>query len=178
MTILVTSFDTWLNHQRDNASDRLLEQVEEIIDSDDDWGDGHPVYFCRKLPVDIAQAGGLTIEAIEARQATTVICCGMAESRSILTLESNARRRNHKLLTTVDLNPLLPLLSFTGLSHDAGRFVCEGLYYEILGYAMDCPPGHIRSLFVHVPCFHDNNGPYLIADFMEIFNFCRHSHRP
>lgn len=198
--ILLTSFQTWLPHQTSNSSDDLLEKIAQL--------DGLPasLTFLRQLPVDVSQASRCAIAKIEELQPDCIICCGMAESRSTLTVESCATRRdslflirlysycmtfarflkvkklqdflpilfgiNHRpnsilLKTSVNLDTLLEVTSATEISHDAGKFVCEGLYYEVLN--------HLRQrnfnspcIFVHVPVLTPDNSQSIVADFQRI----------
>jgi pyroglutamyl-peptidase len=115
--ILLTSFQTWLPHQKSNSSDDLLEQIETVNFTNLD------LIFLRKLPVHTAKASYQTIKQIKHLQPDFVICCGMAESRTLLTIESNATWREQKIDTSIDLEKLVEGLSFTQISQDAGKFV-------------------------------------------------------
>lgn len=99
-----------------------------------------------------------------------IIALGEARSRMILTLEENAKnisscsipdnRGNFKkderildnddvLYTKVDINKVKDLVEF---SSDAGKFVCNNLYYHLLNYNPH------KTLFIHVPnCLDDEN---------------------
>lgn len=99
-----------------------------------------------------------------------IIALGEARSRMILTLEENAKnisscsipdnRGNFKkderildnddvLYTKVDINKVKDLVEF---SSDAGKFVCNNLYYHLLNY------NPYKTLFIHVPnCLDDEN---------------------
>lgn len=125
-TILLTSFQTWLPHQQSNASDDLLGEMQK-----QDFSTAS-LSFLRQLPVDVPQASHRVIADIKALQPERIICCGMAESYHKLVIESNATCQEKLLRTSVDLEKLVAELSFTEISHNAGKFVCEGLYYEIL----------------------------------------------
>lgn len=159
--ILLTSFQPWLSHHISNSSDDLLEilQNQEF--------DRLSLHFLRHLPVDIRQAGQSVIKAIQSLQPDGVICCGMAEKRTNLTIESNARQENDQLQTQVNLASLLSHLSHTHLSHDAGKFVCEGLYYHILNYLRPFRP-QPPCLFVHVPLLKADNTALIVQDFRQI----------
>jgi pyroglutamyl-peptidase len=151
--ILLTSFETWLPHQPANSSDDLLA----------DWQgrSREQLFFSRRLPVDIPQASERVIKAIESHDFDIVLCCGMAESRYCLTLESNARSSLDRLYTPICLETLVATLPHTALSHDAGQFVCEGLYYQVLKH-------HPKALFLHVPRLTDNNYLAIRQDFQAI----------
>ncbi len=156
--ILLTSFQTWLPHQKTNSSDDLLEEVAKL----DSFP--HALTFLRHLPVDIAQASERAIAKINELQPDIIICCGMAESRHQLSVESNASRGDKILKTLVDLDKVLHGLVKTTLSHDAGKFVCEGLYYSVLNHLQKNDLKK-HSVFVHVPILTSNNITEILTDF-------------
>lgn len=159
--ILLTSFDTWMPHQKSNASDDLFDQ----ISPGDFWPDA--LIFLRKLPVNEALAAKQAIAKIQEVQPDVVICCGMAEGRAILTVESQAFSHQDCLKTIVDLNQLVAELPHTAISHDAGKFVCEALYYSVLSY-LNSVGQPIPCIFVHVPILHPDNMEAIAADFSAI----------
>lgn len=159
--LLLTSFTTWLPHQRSNASDDLLEEIAQLHLDD-------PAFvFLRQLPVDVSQASHQAIATIEQLQPDGIICCGMAESRPNLTVESCARCGDSLLKTLVDLEQLVTGSAGTTISHDAGKFVCEGLYYEVL---KDLQARNLNRscIFVHVPVLTPANRSSILADFQLI----------
>lgn len=159
--ILLTSFTTWLPHQKSNASDDLLAEMQKE--------DANNISFSwlRKLPVNTPQASIFSINKIEEILPHTVICCGMAESRSLLTIESRADCGNKLLSTSVDLEALIAKLNHTEISNEAGKFVCEGLYYNVLQHLqkrqLNC-----QAIFVHVPLLTKENSPQIKEDFKLI----------
>lgn len=178
--ILLTSFQTWLPEQASNSSDDLLEKISklEIISPN--------LIFLRQLPVDVFIAASRVIAKIEELQPHSIICCGMAQSLSKLTVEScasceyapkpillpvfpaNSHLQDATLIkTSVDLDKLVAKLSETEISHDAGKFVCEGLYYQVLKYIKEHQI-NISCLFVHVPVLTPDNLPGIVADFRLI----------
>ncbi|AFZ36412.1 peptidase C15 pyroglutamyl peptidase I [Stanieria cyanosphaera PCC 7437] len=162
--LLLTSFQTWLPHQKSNSSDELLKIIQP------NQIDYAQLSFVRRLPVNIQQAAEVVISKIEAIQPHGIICCGMAESRQQLTIESNANYQESKLTTPVDLSDLISQLSNTSISHDAGRFVCEGLYYQVLEYCRTIK-FTLPCIFVHVPVLNPNNLAVIQADFQIIMKF-------
>ncbi|HBB33553.1 MAG TPA: hypothetical protein DDZ80_31480 [Cyanobacteria bacterium UBA8803] len=68
------------------------------------------------------------------------------------------------LKTSVDLETLVADLAVTEISHDAGKFVCEGLYYQVLKYLRDRHL-NINCIFVHVPVLTPHNSPHILSDF-------------
>jgi pyroglutamyl-peptidase len=161
--ILLTSFQTWLPHQKSNSSDDLLKEVAKLDSLP------HSLTFLRHLPVDISQASERAIAKINELQPDIIICCGMAESRHHLSVESNARQGDRVLNTLVDLDKLLHGLVKTTLSHDAGNFVCEGLYYSVLNHLQK---NEIKKhgIFVHVPVVTPNNLAEILTDFTLIMH--------
>lgn len=181
--ILLTSFKTWLPHQTSNSSDDLLKKISqlEIISAS--------LTFLRQLPVDVCAAASLVIAKIEELQPDIIICCGMAETRQKLTVESGATcedvsnrillpvsqeysnlPNSNLIKTSVDLEKLVVGLSDTKISHDAGKFVCEGLYYQVLKYLQDRQLNS-TCIFVHVPILTSANSPGIVADFRLIIEF-------
>ncbi|MEG4075511.1 peptidase C15 [Microcoleus sp. Pol14C2] len=159
--ILLTSFDTWLPHQESNSSDDLLAKISKIKS----WPDS--LTFLRKLPVDFQLAPKLAIAKINQLQPDTIICCGMAESRQKLTVESCACCDRDILKTAVNLEPLVADLAATEISHEAGKFVCEALYYAVLKHICDCQIA-AKCIFVHVPILTEENADIIVADFLLI----------
>ncbi|MEG4113054.1 MULTISPECIES: pyroglutamyl-peptidase I family protein [unclassified Microcoleus] len=159
--ILLTSFDTWLPHQESNSSDDLLAKISQIKSLPDS------LTFLRKLPVDFQLAPNLAIAQINQLQPDTIICCGMAESRQKLTVESCACCESDIMKTTVNLEPLLADLAATEISHEAGKFVCEALYYAVLKHLADSLLS-TKCIFVHVPILTEENADKIVADFLLI----------
>ncbi|MBW4682523.1 MAG: peptidase C15 [Microcoleus vaginatus WJT46-NPBG5] len=160
--ILLTSFETWLPHQVSNSSDDLLERVSQL--------DFLPssLTFLRKLPVDFELAPALALAKIEELQPDVILCCGMAEGREKLTVESRAVCGDDTLQTSVDLEKIISGLSVTEISHDAGKFVCEALYYSVLNYLCSSSCFQSQCIFVHVPILRDENLEPILADFLSI----------
>ncbi|MEG4245372.1 peptidase C15 [Microcoleus sp. MON2_D6] len=159
--ILLTSFDTWLPHQKSNSSDDLLAKISQIKSLPDS------LTFLRKLPVDFQLAPNLAIAQINQLQPDTIICCGMAESRQKLTVESCACCDSDILKTAVNIEPLVADLAATEISHEAGKFVCEALYYAVLKHICDSQiPA--KCIFVHVPILTEENADKIVADFLLI----------
>jgi pyroglutamyl-peptidase len=163
--VLLTSFDTWAAHQRSNASDDLLEKLLEHS-----LAPAH-AHVIRRIPVDFQRAPATVIAAIETVRPTVVICCGMAEQRSHLTLEAQGKRAGDILTTGLDLELLVQKTIATTISYDAGDFVCNHLYYEVLNYIQQHQLNS-QGLFVHVPVLNGQNLPSVLADFLSIVNHC------
>ena len=159
--LLLTSFATWEPHQRSNSSDDLLQAVAQ-----------HPAFpnelvFLRQLPVDFRLAPERVLRYWAQWQPQGLICCGMAEGRSKLSVESQGRRGEDAIASSLDLDALVAGLRRTEISHDAGTFVCNHLYYEVLRYGCDRAP-QAPCLFIHVPVLTAENSAGILADFLQI----------
>jgi pyroglutamyl-peptidase len=161
--ILLTSFTTWLPHQKSNSSDDLLLEVarHDLTTYDLTW--------LRQLPVDVELASCLVREKIHELQPDCIISCGMAEKRTLLNVESQASCGENVLQTTIDLDQLVVGTQAVEISYDCGKFVCEGLYYSLLDYLSQRQP-KIPCIFVHVPILTEENLPLIIADFLIIIH--------
>ena len=93
----------------------------------------------------------------------------MAESRQKLTIESCACCDTDMLKTAVNLESLIADLDTTEISHEAGKYVCEALYYAVLKHICDAKLA-AKCIFVHVPILTDENLDKIIADFLLIMN--------
>lgn len=166
--ILLTSFTTWLPHQKTNSSDDLLEEISQLYSKSLSFN------FIRLLPVDIELASSRVISKInQLGPDIIIICCGMAERRDSLSIESNATKGDTILKTTVDLEKLVDGLDRVTISHDAGKFVCEGLYYTALSYIFE-QKLNSSCIFVHVPILNENNLVPMVEDFMLILQKISH----
>jgi pyroglutamyl-peptidase len=161
--ILLTSFDVWKTHHKSNSSDDLLSHVSQITSLP------YSLKFVRKLPVDYQKAPDLVINHIKEFQPDITICCGMAETRHKLTVESNAIVGDVRLKTQINLTRLVQNLPDTEISHNAGKFVCEALYYSVLKHLDDSLPKS-QCLFVHVPLLSESNKDVIISDFLSIIH--------
>jgi len=161
--ILLTSFRTWHPAQPSNSSDDLLLKVLQL----------NPMpltlHGLRRVNVDFTLAPQQIVAQMHQLQPEGVVCCGMAESRPILTVESQARRGDRTLHTSIDLPHLVQGLNATHISHDAGRFVCNHVYYSVL-QAVEQSPTCRHGLFVHVPILTTKNCPLVITDLLQILN--------
>ncbi|MCY7279141.1 MAG: peptidase C15 [Phormidesmis sp. CAN_BIN44] len=159
--LLLTSFDIWQPHQRSNSSDDLLNEISQrdLI--------AHPFHFLRKIRVDFQTAPREVISTIDRLQPDVTICCGMAESRHTLTVESNGKSQGSVLQTPIDLAALIKGTIATQISHDAGNFVCNHLYYSVLSHLRETQPD-IICLFVHVPLLNEQNLDVVMRDFLTI----------
>ncbi|MBW4610001.1 MAG: peptidase C15 [Hassallia sp. WJT32-NPBG1] len=159
--ILLTSFDIWLPHQQSNSSDDLLIEVGKLNSL------AHDFTFLRQLPVDVQLASSQVQTKIDELKPNYIICCGMAESRKQLSVEKIASYAENILQTTVDLEQLVAEATAIEISHDCGKFVCEGLYYSVLDYLRQRQLT-VPCIFVHVPILTEENFGGIFADFLLI----------
>ncbi|PSB05967.1 peptidase C15 [filamentous cyanobacterium CCP1] len=159
-TALLTSFAPWRANHLSNSADDLL------VELSSQW-QKEPMHLLRQLPVNLPIAQSITVHKINQLQPDVVLCCGMAEFRNRLSLESRAVNRHRQLQTSANLEDLVAGLSLTEISHDAGRFVCNALYYGILNYLKCHSPGTL-CLFVHVPILTFENREGVVTDFCAI----------
>jgi pyroglutamyl-peptidase len=166
-SLLLTSFQTWLPHQLSNSSDDLiLELLHHRTVSPS-------LHVARQLPVDFFQAPLQAIALVNRLRPDVVVCCGMSEQRSQLNLESCAIAHHETLTTPFDVDELVTGLPHTTISDDAGRFVCNYLYYSLLRYIQDQGLS-TRCLFVHVPVLTDENRSLILHDFQKVLHRVGH----
>jgi pyroglutamyl-peptidase len=146
-----------------NSSDDLVGEILNRV------SETEALLTLRQLPVDYYAAPHQVLTHIATLQPHWIVCCGMAESRQQLTVESTARLGAKTLMTTVDLYGLIEGLSSTTISHDAGQFVCEHLYYSVLDY-LQSQNSSSQCVFVHVPLLTLENRVTIVADFLAILN--------
>jgi len=127
--------------------------------------------FLRRLPVHFDQASQRVIAAIEAHDPDIVLCCGMGELRHALGLESTAVKDEHVLQSPLPLAALRQGLAATEISHDAGRFVCNRLYYDVLNHLRNT--SRPLALFIHVPKLTPHNCKAIATDFMQVLDRLR-----
>jgi pyroglutamyl-peptidase len=162
---LITTFQTWLPHQASNSSDDLISHWSTIATLPAD------THLLRHIPVDFHIAVHQVIAKIEQIQPELILCCGMAEHRSQLSVESNGRWQSNLSFTSIDLEALICCTTTTVISHNAGRFVCNYLYYQVLRYleAQHQPQSALaHCLFIHVPLLDQVNLPIVATDFAAI----------
>jgi pyroglutamyl-peptidase len=161
--LLITTFTTWKPEQPSNASDDLIQALIQRNLLND------TVHLLRQVQVDFELAPATVLSRVAEIQPAQVVCCGMAEGRSRLTLESNGKRHPHKIHTPVDVHELVQDLAITDVSHDAGEFVCNHLYYSVLNF-VQVYGLRTQCLFVHVPILHQHNMEPIVQDFATILN--------
>ncbi|NEQ38614.1 MAG: peptidase C15 [Okeania sp. SIO3I5] len=161
--VLLTSFDIWKPEHTSNSSDDLFGLISPQKLTD------YSLSLVRKLPVDSEVAPEIVISQIEKFQPDVIVCSGMAEKREILTIESQANSGEKVIKTSVDLSKLVVGLDGTEISNDAGKFVCEDLYYSVLKY-LDKGCLKSKCIFVHVPILTAVNRDVIVGDFQKILS--------
>jgi pyroglutamyl-peptidase len=164
-TVLITSFTTWKSNQPSNASDDLLEAVVQTRSLPP------AVYLLRQLPVNTPVAKDLAVAQITRLQPQVMLCCGMAETRQKLSLETRAIVGFQTLHTPMQLPELMQDLTYSEISNDAGQFVCNSFYFSMMDYfksnGLSC-----ECLFIHVPILTSANRSQILMDFCKILNRC------
>ncbi|MFE4105676.1 pyroglutamyl-peptidase I family protein [Almyronema epifaneia] len=159
--LLLTSFRPWRAHQVSNAADDLLVWLQQQALLPDN------TVLLRQLPVSFQLAPAEVIAKIVWFQPRCVICCGMAENRHQLSLERQGICNNQPLQTSLHLPTLLQGTGLTEISEDAGTYVCNHLYFQVLQFlkqkSVNC-----QALFVHVPPLNQANLLTIAQDFCQI----------
>ncbi|PZO50429.1 MAG: hypothetical protein DCF15_15850 [Phormidesmis priestleyi] len=191
--ILITSFQPWRAHQRSNSSDDLMADLwmSDRLPTDTIWR--------RQVAVSFDLAPIQVISEIYQKRPRVVICCGMAENRAVLSLEAQAKVQAqvqaksqaqvqaksqaksqteqlapghcHRLKTAINLLDLLTGTYLSEVSQDAGRYVCNHLYYRVLRFVNNqnfSPDFKTVALFVHVPVLTPENKRLILHDFCAI----------
>ncbi|NER78903.1 MAG: peptidase C15 [Leptolyngbya sp. SIO1D8] len=160
-SLLLTSFAPWRAHQPSNTSDDLiglLQTRNQIPER---------TILVRQLPVHFQLAPCQVISAMVKTCPSVVVCCGMAEKRTFLTLEQYARWENKRLETSLKLPQLCIGTRWTDISRNAGTYVCNHLYYSLLAYVKK-HRWPTQCLFVHVPLLTQHNQELVAHDFANI----------
>ncbi len=165
--VLITSFPPWRAHQRSNSSDDLIAELHSLgkLPAGTEW--------LRRVPVSFRLAPTQVIDEIQRLRPRLVICCGMAENRSCLSLERQAKAAGQTLRTSIDLSSLMTETTLTEISDDAGSFVCNHLYYSVLDF-IDKADWEMVVVFVHVPVLTSENRAVILKDFEAIAHKLAH----
>ncbi|MGF1567262.1 MAG: peptidase C15 [Nodosilinea sp.] len=155
--ILLTTFAPWRAHQASNASEDLLIGLEQRHRLPPN------LTLMRQLPVNFDLAPGRVIATMMQLRPAVVVCCGMAEQRSYLTLERYGNGPNRVLQTSLGLELLMTNTRLTAISTCAGTYVCNHLYYHVLD-AIERYRWPSQAIFIHVPKLTAATEPFLVAD--------------
>lgn len=182
--ILITTFQPWRAHQRSNSSDDLVEEMQKrgLMPPDAVW--------LRQLPVSYDLAPMRVKSEIMRLQPRVVICCGMAEKRLQLSVERQAKRMSQThltnaskahnfvsksalvehdsiLQTAIDVDGLIAGTLLSEVSEDAGTYVCNHLYYNVL-MLVDKVSWKMSGVFIHIPVLNPDNKTFLLQDLLKI----------
>ena len=159
--ILITSFAPWKAHQRSNASDDLLLELQQQRALPE------TTILMRQVPVNFQLAPCHIIAKLVELRPAVLVCCGMAEKRQRLSLELNGRCQETVLRTSLNLSELILGTRLTEISDCAGTYVCNHLYFKVLEFIQKtrCPT---QAIFVHVPPLTLLNQEFIAADFTLI----------
>jgi pyroglutamyl-peptidase len=161
-TLLLTSFSTWEPHQRSNSSDDVLHLLEQRNPLPLSLRSQVSLHFLRQLPVDFNLAPQQAIARFQQLAPQITICCGMTEARPRVNVEARAITPQSTLYTDVDVDWLTDGLEFTEISYDAGRFVCNHLYFTLLQQVRSRPDQ--SCVFIHVPVLTPQNRGQVLRD--------------
>lgn len=157
VSLLLTSFAPWKAHQPSNASDDLLNLLVQ----------GHTIpaktRVMRHIPVSFDLAPCRVMAKVVELRPRVVVCCGMAETRTHLELELNGKGPDRVLKTGLPLPRLMANTRLTQISHCAGDYVCNHLYYSLLA-AIDRHRWSTQALFIHIPRLTAATEPLLSQD--------------
>ena len=155
--MLLTTFAPWRAHQRSNAADDLvahLQQQQQVPPG---------TTVLRHIPVSFELAPIRVMAKLVELRSPVVVCCGMAEKRSYLHLERYGKGDDLALETALPLDGLLANTHLSDISDDAGTYVCNHLYYRLLG-AIAQHRWPTQVLFVHIPPLTPATRPLLAHD--------------
>ncbi len=161
--LLLTTFAPWKAHQPTNASDDL---VDCLIRQKKLPGNA---VIMRHIPVSFDLAPCRVMAKMVELQPQIVVCCGMAETRTHLELELNGKSSDRVLRTGLALHRLSADTLLTRISHCAGDYVCNHLYYHLLE-AIERHRWGTQALFIHIPKLTPANEPLLVHDLSLILH--------
>lgn len=122
-----------------------------------------------QVPVSFAIAPIRVINAMYRFCPRAVVCCGMAEKRAYLSLEQQGKGAAQSLQTDLNLVELLADTRLSQISDDAGDYVCNALYYQVL-QAIQKRAITTPCLFVHVPVLRESTRSLIQSDMRLVLN--------
>lgn len=161
--MLLTTFAPWRAHQPSNAADDLVAHLQEQRQIP-----GSAVVM-RHIPVSFELAPIRVIAKAVELQPGVVVCCGMAEGRNHLHLERYGKGDDQAVPTSLPLADLMADTHLTAISDCAGDYVCNHLYYRLLG-AIAQHRWPLQALFVHIPPLTVATKPLLAQDLALILH--------
>ena len=155
--MLLTTFAPWRAHQLSNAADDLVAHLHRQRQIPPGTS------VLRQIPVSFELAPIRVMAKLVELQSPVVVCCGMAEGRSHLHLERYGKGDDLALATPLPLEALMAGTHLTEISDCAGTYVCNHLYYRLLG-AIAHHRWPTQALFVHIPTLTPATQPLLAHD--------------
>ena len=155
--MLLTTFAPWRAHQPSNAADDLVDHLQQ----QQQIPPGATVM--RHIPVSFELAPIRVMAKLVELRPSVVVCCGMAEGRTYLNLERYGKGDHGALKTRLALDWLIADTHLTTISDCAGTYVCNHLYYRLLG-AIAQRDWPTQALFVHIPPLTPTTQPLLARD--------------
>jgi len=161
-------------------------------------GSGHlppDAVWMRQVPVSFDLAPIRVESEIRRSRPRTVICCGMAEKRTRLSVERLARRyvdrENYRsahlsahlenqvsnavrpaaniLQTSVNVERAIAGTVLSEISEDAGTYVCNHLYYSVLDL-VEKVDWEMSGVFIHIPVLNSDNQTVILQDFVKVID--------
>lgn len=128
--------------------------------------------WLRQVPVNFQLASVRVISEMQRQRPRAVICCGMAEKRACLNIERQAKKTveastPETLQTSANISDLLAGTILSKTSDDAGSYVCNRLYYDVLQFVKKAPWETV-GIFIHIPVLSKENTPFILSDFTNI----------
>ena len=153
MKVLVTAFKPFGNKENNYSQEviKYIENVDKIVLDccyDRCYLDLLNAYNLDKydLIVSLGEARMRSVLTLETT-AKNISSCSLADNGGIIKKDEKIINNEiEKLNTLVDLSNLKDIVE---LSHDAGKFVCNNIYFHLLN---NYPS---KSLFIHIPECHD-----------------------
>ena len=173
MKVLVTAFKPFGNKENNYSQEviKYIENVDKIVLDccyDRCYLDLLNAYNLDKydLIVSLGEARMRSVLTLETT-AKNISSCSLADNGGIIKKDEKIINNEiEKLNTLVDLSNLKDIVE---LSHDAGKFVCNNIYFHLLN---NYPS---KSLFIHIPECHDLEENYVkyanvINEIIENYN--------
>lgn len=155
--ILITSFAPWKAYQPSNSSDDLLLRLQQQRRLPAN------AVLMRQIPVNFHLAPCQVLAKLVELRPAVLVCCGMAENRQRLSLELNGCCGDQVRQTSLNLPSLLRDTRLTEISHCAGTYVCNHLYYKVLDF-IEQTRFPTQAVFLHIPRLNALNQAFIAAD--------------
>ena len=114
--------------------------------------------------------GEQVVEAIKTLKPDTILSFGQKPKTDILYIETQAKRNEHTLQTTIDTKVFAQTLAEKNIEHiisnNAGSYLCNHVYYEGLGY-INQSELETKMVFVHIPSIKNIKDLARLKDWVE-----------